>query len=238
MPVSFDKIQDRAPALVSLAKNAQTAIDQVGLQGQVARVTLCLDYSGSMQRLYADGSVQGIAERILALGTQFDDDGEIDVYFFGSSAWYAGTLTLENYRGGIDRLTQGKGFGTTNYAAAVDLVVKKSFGRQGLFGKRPSRDVPVYVAFITDGEPDSRSAAEAAFRRASKDPVFFQTVGVGKGSFAFLKQVDDLQGRTVDNVGFMKVTHLERTDDTKLFAGMLNEFPQYLQDARAARVLG
>lgn len=238
MPVSFEKIQDRAPALVSLAKNAQTAIGQVGLQGQVARVALCLDYSGSMRRLYKNGTVQGIAERILALGTQFDDDGEIDVFFFGSTAWYAGTLNLEDYEGGIDRLVEGKQLGTTNYAGAVDLVVKKSFARQGLFGKRPSRDVPVYVAFITDGEPDSRPAAEAAFRRASKDPVFFQTVGVGAGSFSFLEQVDDLQDRQVDNVGFMKVADPKRIDDAGLFAGMLNEFPQYLRDARAARVLG
>ncbi len=57
MSISFDKIQQDAPGLVSLAKTAAVSLDKHGLTHQRMAVYLVLDHSGSMSRFYADGSV-------------------------------------------------------------------------------------------------------------------------------------------------------------------------------------
>ena len=86
MGISFDKVESQAPELVSLAKKAQFNLSKHGLDDARAKVALCLDHSGSMRQAYASGQVQALAERVLALATQLDDDGAVDVFFFGTEA--------------------------------------------------------------------------------------------------------------------------------------------------------
>ena len=43
-----------------------------------SKVALVLDFSYSMERLYTNGTVQDIVERIFPLALQFDKDGELD----------------------------------------------------------------------------------------------------------------------------------------------------------------
>ncbi len=104
MPVSFDTLGAQAPELVSLAKKAQFNLSKHGLEGQAAKVALCLDHSGSMRPVYASGQMQALAERVLALSTQLDDDGSIDVFFFDTDAVYAGEIGVTDYAGAVDRL--------------------------------------------------------------------------------------------------------------------------------------
>lgn len=238
------KIEQQAPALVSLAKKAQSAVSEHGLAGQVARVALCLDHSGSMRGLYASGTVQRAAERILAVATQFDDDGAIDVFAFDSTADHLGELSLSDYSGGVDRLIGRRRMGTTDYAAAFRAVVEHYgfTGGKGLFGRRRAtgdRSVPVYVAFLTDGRPDSAAQAKRDLIAASEHPVFFQTVGLGDDSeFDFLKKLDELPGRRLDNAGYFHTTDIAAMSDAQLLDALLQEFPSYLTAARAAGVLG
>lgn len=242
MAISLDKVEKQAPALVSLAKQASISVTSAGLNGQAAKVALCLDWSGSMRKLYQDQTVQRLAERVLALGTQFDDDGAIDVFFFDAGAWYAGELGLDDYVGGIDRFTQGRKMGTTNYAAAMELVRKHYAAparKKGLFGKRteigPS-DLPAYVLFLTDGSPDNKSAATRQLVEASREGIFWQFIGVGgdASSFPFLAKLDDqVPGRLIDNANFFAVESLDTLSDETLFARMLAEFPGWIPQARA-----
>lgn len=239
MPISFEKVQSTAPALVSLYKEAGAALENAGITTP-AKVALVLDYSGSMSRLYQSGFIQTIAEKILSLGLRFDDDGDIEVFLFDSGATYAGSLSLEDYQGGIDRLTRGRRMGSTNYAAAIEAVVghyspqgKKFFSR-----KTAAMTEPVYVAFFTDGEPDSRPAAERAIREASDKGVFFQFVGLGDQRFDFLEKLDALPGRALDNAGFFSVSPQEisnpNASNEVLYDFMLKEFAGWIPQARSA----
>ncbi|WP_242605810.1 VWA domain-containing protein [Frankia sp. Cppng1_Ct_nod] len=221
------KIQSHAPGLLTLVKKAQFGLSKRGLEGERAKVALCLDHSGSMRALYAKGVVQGLAERALALATQFDDDGAIDVFIFDTGAIYAGELRIEDHAGGVDRLRAGRRLGRTDYAAAMKLV-REHFPADGL---------PVYVLFVTDGAPDSRSAAKAELVAASQRNIFYKFLGVGEGPFDFLRRLDDLRGRPVDNAHFIESEDAETIGDQQLFDLLLEEYPQWLDDARKARLI-
>ncbi|CUU59548.1 TerF vWA domain-containing protein [Parafrankia irregularis] len=227
MPISLEKIEAQAPELLSLVKEARSRLSAQALDTARAKVALCVDHSGSMRALYVKGVVQRIAERALALATQFDDDGAIDVFIFDTGAVHAGELTLADYAGGIDRLRTGRRMGRTDYAAAMTLV-REHFPADGL---------PVYVLFVTDGAPDSRTAARQELVTASQRNIFYKFLGVGEGPFDFLRRLDDLRGRPVDNAHFVEPDDIEALDDRQVFDLLLAEYPQWLDEARKAGLL-
>jgi hypothetical protein len=247
MPISLDKLEAEAPQLVDLAKKAQINLTKHDLTGHCAKVALCLDYSGSMHDLYRSGAVQALAERVLALATQIDNDGAIDVFAFGSRAHYLGELTYTDFSGGVDRLTSNLEWGTTNYAAAIQAIrdhyrdhYRKSPRAGGLLGRfKKSTSVattekllPAYVMFVTDGEPDCYRDATDALIEASVEPIFWQFMGIGNNNFAFLRRLDTLKDRAVDNAGFFTASDLAGMSDTNLYNKMLAEYPTWVSTAR------
>lgn len=227
MAISFEKVESQAPSLVKLVKKAAFGLSKHGLDGQAAKVALCLDHSGSMRALYAKGVVQQLAERALALATQFDDDGAIDVFLFDTSALHAGELRLEDHVGGVDRLRTGRRMGTTDYAGAMRLV-REHFADDGL---------PVYVLFVTDGSPDNRTLAKQELVAASQRNIFYKFLGVGEGPFDFLRRLDDLRGRPVDNAHFVEAEDIEAVGDAQFFDLLLEEYGEWLVAARGAGFL-
>ena len=262
MAISLDKLARTAPGLVNLAKGAQVNLTKRGLAGHRAKVALCLDHSGSMRKLYKQGVVQALAERVLALATQIDDDGAIDVFAFGAEGSYLGELTVADFAGGVDRLIRDMRYGTTNYAAVMELVrahyrsgglspspaashsatPESQLGRQvsviaGHVLTRPA-ELPAYVMFVTDGAPDSRSKAARQIVEASREGIFWQFMGVGGGPFDFLRRLDaSVPGRLIDNAGFFEATDPTELADDALYAEMLSEYPSWLREAKRAGVL-
>jgi len=246
MPVNLDKIESQAPALLSLAKQATISIDKSGLNGTVAKVALVLDYSGSMGNEYKNGSMQRLAEKVLALATQLDDDGAIDFFVFDSSAAYLGEISLGDYKGSVDRLTRGRRMGTTNYAEAF-LKVRDHFGfgntveKKGLFGRTKTvpnpnsgpADAPVYALFLTDGVPDNKAAAVKALTEVAATPIFWKFLSIGRESIEFLQKLDDLDDRFVDNADYKPVGNVDKVNDSELFDMLLDEYPGWLKEVRA-----
>ena len=228
--ISLEKVSSEAPGLVSLYKSAAATLEKQGLGLQRAAVYLVLDHSGSMARYYQDGSVQRLAEQVLALSANLDDDGVVPTVFFDWKAHPAVDIDLHDYQGRVEREHRACGdFGTTNYAAAIEAVVKH-------YRKSKAR-VPAFVVFQTDGEPDSRSAAEREIRSASKLPIFWQFVGFGR-RFEFLQELDTVTGRQVDNAGFFPVGEdpADLQDDV-LYQHLTAEFPRWLEAARAKGIV-
>lgn len=257
MALSMEKIDASAPQLVDLVKKTQFALSKYDLTDTCARVALVLDYSFSARGLYDVGAMQAAAEKILAVATQFDDDAAVEVFFFHDSAIYAGELTLENYRGGIGKLAKkcGVQWGGTDYAAAFAAVTEHYFGpAQGapkpkrLFSRRTPTpeagpaaapvDLPVYVAFLTDGATSNPRAALDAARASSQYPIFFQSVGLGDaGTFTFLAEGLNNHGGPIDNFGFFTAPDIAAMKDMALLDGLLNEFPAALRSMRTAGLL-
>src|SRR5688500_20174982 len=107
--ISLSKIEETAPALVSLYKTAGVSLAKHGLDGVREAVYLVVDYSGSMKPYYKDGSVQALADRVLGLSAHFDADGSVPVVLFSTDVEPEPAITLEGHRGRLDQIVTWRG---------------------------------------------------------------------------------------------------------------------------------
>lgn len=231
MPIDLTKLTATAPGLVNLYKTARVSLDKHRLGGERAAVYLVIDHSRSMNRYFKDGSVQALAERVLALAAHFDDDGTVPVIFFDTTARPAVEIELTNYAGSIDRIKATAGpMGATDYAAAMRAVIDHHRGRG-----------PAFVVFQTDGAPTSKRETTDVLCEAAKLPIFWQFIGFGDDEFAYLRRLDDLPvpaKRIVDNAGFFPAGLEPRAvPDDVLYDNLMSEFPSWLAAARAAGIV-
>ncbi|MEV5662362.1 vWA domain-containing protein [Streptomyces flaveolus] len=235
--ISLTKVQETAPALVSLYKSAGVSLTKHGLEGTRAAVYLVVDYSGSMKPYYRDGTVQALADRVLGLSAHLDDDGTVPVVFFSTDVDAVTEIALADHQGRVERIVAGLGhMGKTNYHVAMDAVVDH-------YLDSGARD-PAFVVFQTDGGPTSRLAAERYLCKAARLPLFWQFVGFGDpGSrqFEYLRKLDELavpDKRAVDNAGFFHAGRdPRRVSDAELYDRLVGEFPKWLVAARAQGIV-
>ena len=91
--------------LLNLRKNTlQLCLEKTNLLNTKARVAVALDFSGSMSRLYKDGSVQAVIERLLPIAVQFDDNGEMELWLFENGYYRLNTINLSNYHDFINKI--------------------------------------------------------------------------------------------------------------------------------------
>jgi hypothetical protein len=234
MPISLEKVEQTAPGLVSLYKQAAVSLDKHGLSGERAAVYLVLDRSGSMRDYYRDGTVQHLAEQTLGLAAHFDDDGTVPVVFFSTGVHGVDEVSLTRYAGRISQLHDGYGhMGRTDYAEAMTAVIDHY--------QRSGATAPGFVIFQTDGAPTSKSAATKALCQAAGLPLFWQFIGFGDDEFGFLRRLDELPvpaKRVVDNAGFFAAGADPRAmSDARLYDELTAEFPQWLAAARAQGIV-
>ena len=166
MAIDLDKIELRKQNVLDLKKKSGLGIDAK------AQVVLALDFSGSMNTLYGNGTVQDVVERVLPFGIAFDDNKEVDFYLFHDGAIkMEKNITLSNLDGYINKRIIGHyQMGGTNYA-----------------------------------------------------PV--------------LEKLDDLEGRTIDNVNFLKVSNIATIPDNQLYGGLMAEYPDWVSQAKGLNLI-
>ncbi|MDJ1174050.1 VWA domain-containing protein [Roseofilum capinflatum] len=248
------KLEKEAPQLFDLVKKADISLQKANLTDHQAQVALCLDVSGSMYSLYNSGKIQRLAEKILALGCRFDDDGAIKIFLFAGNAQNRGEMTVENFHNFIGQAyNQYGGAGGTNYAPALQGI-RNAYFPDGGGGSRHSplkANVPVYVMFVTDGRPFDQAQSEQQLQWSSYEPIFWQFMAIGQSSkdakakrggilgflsggsqFEFLENLDDLEGRYLDNADFFSVEDPEAIADQELYDLLMTEYPNWLKTAR------
>ena len=183
-----------------------------------------------MNRLFKCGVIQEVIERILGLALNFDDDGDIDVMLFGTSAYQLPSVSLDEMEGYVERviMSEYKIIEATKYATALQLIYKKY---------QRNKSDPAFVIFITDGNNSDKKETTELIRNLSKEKIFFQFVGIGKENFPYLKKLDNLTGRFLDNAGFMHINDIASVEDSILYNRLLNEFPEWLNNAADAGIL-
>ena len=224
----FNPIQQPPAPTIDLTKKKEEVhticLSKQPLNGLKAQVGLVLDYSGSMDNLYYNGTVQSVIENTLPLAMEFDDNGTMEVWIFENGYHRLPDITLANCGDYVNREILGKyDMGGTYYAPVMKDVIntyKKS-------------ELPSYVLFITDGDNSDQTKTVPVIVEAAKLPIFWQFVGVGHARFSFLEKLDDLTERYVDNADFFEVKNA--SDIT--YKQLLDEFPGWLQNEKVKAML-
>ena len=223
--ISLEKKLEKAPKLVSLAKPLGVELKKRNLETLVARVGLVIDISGSMTARFKNGTVQEIVNKTLPLAVQFDDDGELDCWYYGTTARRMDSVNLDNYTKAVPKewkqlmLELG---GCNNEPVVLKMVLDTY---------RDTK-LPVYVLFITDGGVSKKSEIQKIITEASKLPIFWQFVGVGGSGYGILEKLDSMKGRYVDNAGFFALDDFKKVSNEELYARILEEFPKWLKAIR------
>ncbi|MFZ4210327.1 vWA domain-containing protein [Pantoea endophytica] len=230
------KLQQKAPRLVSLAKNASVSLSKYQLQTVKAKVAFVLDASGSMKGQFSKGNVQAVLDRIAVLAAQFDDDGSMDVWGFGQQHAKYPDVTLDNLDGYIATIQRGgktsaweilPGLGGTNNEPPVMEELIDTFRHS---------DLPVYVVFITDGGISKTRAIKEAIRRSANYPIFWKFVGLGGSNYGILQDLDNFNDRRIDNTHFFAIDNFASLAEDRLYDLLLEEFKPWLDAAKADRI--
>ena len=224
------KIQDGAPKLISLVKPLKVQLEKKNLLDVQARVALVLDISGSMYESYKNGTVQEIVNKILPVAVQFDDDGELDFWYYGSTCQRRPNVTMKNYEQAVPDdwkdLMHSLG-GNNNEPAVMEEIVTEY----------ENSKLPAYVVFVTDGGINKTAQIKKILKDASYLPIFWQFVGVSGSGYGILEKLDDMSGRYVDNADFFALDDFRSVPNDELYSRLLNEFPNWLKAAKNNGVL-
>ncbi|THF78760.1 vWA domain-containing protein [Cohnella fermenti] len=197
-----------------------------------ARVAVVFDASGSMYPLYRKGIVQEAFERILALAAAFDDDGELDVWFFASEFLRAPSVTALDYKDYISRTYKlGSKGGTNNEPPVIKDIIRKYTVEQ------PNAHIPTYIIFFSDGGVAQKGKITRLITECSSKNLFWQFVGLGQANYGVLQQLDEMRGRTIDNASFFALDDISAISDEELYERLLNEFPSWIKEARRHGIL-
>lgn len=234
--LSEEFVTTHAPGLINLRKKADTVVREHNMSGLRAAVFLVIDRSGSMSTFFVRGTVQNLANRVLAFSTTIDDDGAVPLIMFDSYAYPVTNVSLRHYSSVIDEVHESFGgeytMGGTDYVSAMESVIR-------LYSE-VDPGVPALVIFQTDGAPNSPCDTEALLCASAKLPIFWQFIGFGDDDFHFLRHLDDLSStrRVVDNAAFFAAgARPELIDDETLYANLLVGFKKWLTDARDANII-
>ncbi len=211
-------------AKVSLDKKLGELMEEKGvdLRAHICRVELYIDISLSMEWRYKNGSVQRALTRIFPIAVRFDDDKVMPVSAFGNNVYTLADMTLQNYSNYVEKeiLSKHSINEGTKYAPFVKQAIKRA--------KKDSQ-YPLFNIVITDGDCWDKQESDEAFRKSANYKTFFQCVGIGDDDFKYLRKIDDLDGRQVDNTAFVAVDEIEKLSDDELYDKLLEQYPQWLQ---------
>ncbi|MEV6275290.1 VWA domain-containing protein [Nocardia sp. NPDC051832] len=205
--------------------------------GVRARVVLVIDKTGSIAKQYNTKVVHRVVDRMIPIATQLDDDGTLEAYLYAlkfaklpdvtvadSEQWSQTYLHLTGTHEGIeyDRL------GLRN----DELPIMRA-----LIDTLHPGDGPTLVLFFTDGGFKKKWEITELMREAARLPAFWQFVGLGQANYGVLRNLDEMDGRAVDNAGFFTADDIDQMDDAELYQRLLGEFADWLRAARAAGIV-
>jgi stress response protein SCP2 len=189
-----------------------------GLDARTFRVVLAIDCSGSTKKLFRSGVMQRSLERMVAIADLLDDNGEMEVWFFGDFPVRSAPVTTTTAPDYLDRQAADK---------------KRAEG--GNFEPRVMKDIldwttaepsphPTLVLFWSDGGVHAEKQITELLVRSSNRPVYWMFLGLGVADYGVLTRLDNIRGGVVDNAGFLPIDDIDQLPDDALYDQIFNTF--------------
>lgn len=237
-------VEENPAADVNLTKNAELnrkislrkeiVLDEVkkhNISINTARIVFVLDHSGSMRNMYKDGTVQDVLERIFPIAIHFDDNAEMEFYWFDRFYKELDPVNYNNIDGYVQEVILSKNdhFGGTFYAPVMEEIFKR-------YAEREKSDTPAFVIFITDGNNSDKKETKDILIKASGYNIFWKFIGIGNEKFEFLEKLDNLDGRLVDNANYISIKDIKSVSDNVLYSKILEEYNDWLEACQRAGI--
>ena len=240
--------------LIDLKKKVGIVLEKRNVsQSTRAQVAVAFDVTGSMQGLYSRGTVQELAERLLAVALRFDDNGSLDSWAFCEESTALAPVTESNFANYVQKeMLEKPGvqkWGSTYYAPALEdistfyfgsfktVVTEKIEKAAGFFGKLFGNKTAVQTA----------TQVQVPGQSTSTLPVYVMFVTDGENfdeeeSWKVLRQLANKNiyvefvgigkdrfkfcqaaADELGNVGFVRVNDITKISDEELYDTLLNE---------------
>lgn len=224
-------VLEKAPHLIDLTKKVSITLEKKHMEQVVASVVVVLDNSGSMDWQYRNGDIQGAMDKLLPIALMFDDDGELDTWAFASKVKHLSAITVENIKNYLSKESRGWekwhiGLGNDEPKVISELINKYKYN-----------NLPVYVIFLSDGGIYETKKIKKLLIEAAHYPIFWQFVGIGGSNYGILEELDEMDGRIVDNANFFSIDNINSLSDESLYEKLLNEFPIWLKEASSKGII-
>ncbi|WP_327007928.1 VWA domain-containing protein [Dactylosporangium sp. NBC_01737] len=199
-----------------------------GLDARTFRVVLAIDCSGSTKKLFRTGVMQRSLERMVAIADLLDDNGEMEVWFFGDFPVRSApvrTTTAPDYleRQAADKKrAEGGNFEPRVMKEILDWTAAE-----------PSPH-PTLVLFWSDGGVHAEKQITELLIRASNRPVYWMFLGLGVADYGVLARLDNVRGGVVDNAGFLPIDDIDLLSDDDLYGQIFGAFVSRWHTAAAA----
>lgn len=234
--LSLEKAQKTGNAsIIDLTKKSLIQLEKKNLLDVKVRVALVLDASGSMNWRYNNGDVQKIVNRLMPLAINFDDDGSFECWAFAQNPKKLDVVTTDNINNFINTTQQGwqkweVGARFNDEVPIIQALIEHY--------RNNGEQIPIYVLFISDGSVSRSQDIKNILTDCANLPIFWQFVGVGGSNYGVLEKLDDMTGRVVDNCNFFALDNIGSVSDDRLYELLLEEFPQWLNEAKNKGILG
>jgi hypothetical protein len=231
--IDLTKPAPGAPAVNLRKYEVSVALVNSGLDDRTFRVVLAIDASGSMKAMYRNGTVQRSLERMVSIADVLDDDGQMEVWFFGDYPVRSAPVTVRTM---------------ADYVEANAAAKKRAEG--GNFEPRAMKEIidwtlgepspyPTLVLFWSDGGVHAEKRIVETLVRSSRLPIYWMFLGLGRADYGVLARLDDVTGGVVDNAGFIPIDDIDRVADADLYSQIFGSFVRpWVTAATAAGVLG
>lgn len=232
--VVLDKVANASPQMVNLTKKSLVSLEKKNLLGMKARIGLVLDRSGSMHYQYKGGDVQKVIDRILPLAVSFDDDGTFECWAFGQKSCRLDDVTLNNVNNYVETTNRGWkkwpiGMASNYEPSAIQDVIE--------YYSKFNDGIPTFIIFVSDGGVTETKKITKLISESAVLPIFWQFVGIGGSSYGILQKLDEMTGRIIDNCNFFPLDKIDQYPDERLYDMLLNEFPQWLEEAKRKQIV-
>jgi hypothetical protein len=183
-----------------------------------------------MKYRYKTGAVTKVINKTVPLAVHFDDDGELDLWYYGTSFKRMDSINTGNYKKAVpaDWFKMMCSLGLDNNEPPVMKDVINNYGHG---------ELPAYVLFITDGAISREKSIQHLLIMASRLPIFWQFVGLGGSDYGILERFDAMSGRFIDNANFFAIDDFQSISDNELYDRLLGEFPIWLKEAKSKKIL-
>jgi stress response protein SCP2 len=230
--VTLTKPAPDAPKIDLRKYEVSVALTKNDLAGRTFRVVLAVDASGSMKHMYRNGTVQRSLERMVAIADVLDDDGRMEVWFFGDFAVRSAPVTVATMY---------------DYVEANAAAKKQAEG--GNYEPRVMKEIvdwaqaepsphPTLVLFWSDGGVHAEKKITEILVKASRLPIYWMFLGLGRADYGVLARLDAVTGGVVDNAGFIPIDDIDRYPDDAMYGQIFGSFVRpWVEAATAAGIL-